>query len=313
MKTLLALVALATLSLLSISGAHAESPVRLSVTVSTQAVAAGRDAIFVVKASGDDPSSLDIDYRVEGGALSGVLSLNDTAPGEAQASVYVTRSTPGEATLIVNRDGVDVARATATFVQGAPISLSLQLHAPANAAARTFYFEVLDANARLVDVIQVGLSGDAPFAAGTSLPLPLADYLVRPAPSHDVAGSCGGRALYAMTPAGGVQIAPGTDWLASFEVRPCAALPDGIGVEAPYDPHTPAPGVIDEVAAVRSGSAPLPPATGNGQAEKPALPEGHAFQLFGMLLALILGAVLVVLAARALAHVAPVRKPESKR
>ena len=315
MKMRLALVALATLSLLSISVAHAQSGLSVTITSPAGEVAAGRDGVLTVTAIGTNPSGVELDYRVEGGEISGVLSLNETAPGAAQASVHVTRGTPGDATLIASHDGLELARATLTFVPGAPLALALHLDAPANAAARTFYFEVLDANGRLIDVVRLGTSGDAPTGAASTLPLPLADYLVRPAPGRDVGASCEGGTFYAMTPAAGVQVALGTDWVASFEVRPCAALPEGYGVDAPYDPYTPAPGVIDEVAGARTGAAPLPPATGSGQADKPEprLPDGHAYQLFGMFVVVVGLFAVGTLAARFLAHVVPVQKAEKKQ
>lgn len=315
MKMRFALMIIATLSLFSIAVAHAQSDVSVRITPPGTPVAAGRQAILTVITTGADPSGLNLEYRVDGGQISGVLSLNETAPRIAQASVHVTRETPGDATLIASRAGVEVARATVTFVQGAPLALALHLDAPANAAARTFYFEVLDANGGLVDVVRMGTSGDAPRGAASTLPLPLADYLVRPALGHDVAASCGGRVFYAITPAAGVQIALGTDWLASFDVRPCAVLPAGIGVDAPYDPYTPAPGIVDEVAGARTGAAPLPPATGSGQAEKPEprLPDGHAHQLFGMFVVVVGLFAAGTLAAQFLAQVAPVQKPEKKR
>ncbi len=313
MKTRFALVVIATLSLLSISVAHAQSNVAVTVAAPTQSVAAGRDAVFTVSATGDDPTSLNLDYRVEGGQLSGALSLNETAPGLAQAAVHVSRATAGNATLMVLRDTVEVSRATATFVAGAQLALQLHLTAGPTAAARSFSFEVLNAAGVLVDVLSVGTSGDAPQGAGATLPLPPGDYLVRSAPSHDVAGTCVGGAFYAVTPEAGVRMTLGAGVVASFEVRPCAALPDGLGVDAPHDPYIPAPSIIDEVAGTRSGAAPLPPATGNGQAETPGLSEPRARQLFGLFIAVVALFAVGSLAARFLAHVAPVHKAEKKQ
>jgi hypothetical protein len=88
MNRRLALVAVATLSLLFLSAATAASAahgVTVSAAPALPRYAAGADATFIVELAGDKASSTDLDFAVEGGTLSGVVASNDTGPGNAQA------------------------------------------------------------------------------------------------------------------------------------------------------------------------------------------------------------------------------------
>jgi hypothetical protein len=193
-------------------------------------------------------------------------------------------------------------RGPVEFVPGAPLAVAVRLEAASSAAARTWSFDILNSDGVPVAWAQVGVSGDQPLASALTQPLPIGRNTVKPAGSRDAAAICAGTAFYTVTPADGIDIELVASLAGSveFTVRSCAAFTI---VPAPTDE-----GTIDAVAGVRS--TPLPPATGNGQVEKPKLPDYQARQLVALLvllgLAFPLGAVLV----RLLAHVAPVKKPK---
>ncbi|HEX6030311.1 MAG TPA: hypothetical protein VFY90_02695 [Tepidiformaceae bacterium] len=304
MNRRLAPVAIATLSLLflsTVSLASAATNLTVSLAPVVPQYAAGADATFIVELAGDGASSTELDFAVEGATLSGVVAPNDTGPGNAQGAAYVRRDTPGPATLVVSLDGAELARSSVEFVPGAPLAIGVQLEAESSAAARTWAFDILNSDGIGVAWTQVGVSGDQPVASVATQPLPFGHYTVRPAASRDAAANCAGTAFYTVSPADGIGVEhlAGLGGSVQFTVRPCTALAGDQSSAATGDSS-------ESVAGVRG--APLPPATGNGQVEKPKLPDYQARQLVGLLLLLGLAFPLGTVLVRLLAHVAPVKK-----
>lgn len=308
MKTRLALTLLTAAFLLApISAASATSDdVTVHLEPAAATYAAGADAVFKVTVSGGQAGAYGLDYTAEGGTVTGALALNEMGADLAEGAVFVRRDTPGTATLIAHRNGVEVARAATTFTEGVPLTVEVTLIAEPNAAARTWSFDVLDASGAERAFIQVGTSGDRPLFATASQPLPYGDYTVRPALGKDVAAECSGSAFFTMTPATGAKVTvTAAGALATFTVQPCAAAPSA-GPE-------PSAGSVDDVAGARQDGAPLPPDTGSGNAERPKLTEGQAGQLARMLVGVSGMFVLGVCLTRLLAKVAPVKDPDKKK
>ncbi len=310
MKTRFALALLTAVSLLSTFSVVSASPAGASVQLKPAAAtfAAGADAVFNVSVSGDGADAYSLVFTAEGGTVSGALALNETGEGTAAGAVFVRRDTPGSATLIAHLDGEEVARATATFVDGAPLTVEVTLLVGPDAAARTWFFDVLDASGAERAFIQVGTSGDRPTFAVVSQPLPYGDYVVRPALGRDVAAECSGSAFFVMSPAAGAPVAvTPAGAVAKFTVQPC------VTASAPAAVPGDVPGSVDDVAGARADGAPLPPATGSGKAETPKLTEGQAGQLARLFLGLCGMFVLGVCVTRLLAKVAPVKDPGKKK
>jgi hypothetical protein len=164
----------------------------------------------------------------------------------------------------------------------------VRLEAEPSAAARTWSFDVVDSNGVTVVAAQVGTSGDQPIASAMTQPVPFGQYTVTPASSRDAAADCSGAAFYSVSPAAGIEVAvaPAGQASVQFTVRSCAALTG--------EPAATADDTID--------------AAGNGQVEKPKLPDYQARQLVALLIALGLAFPLGTAVVRLLAHVAPVKK-----
>ncbi|MEX0782391.1 MAG: hypothetical protein WD557_07060 [Dehalococcoidia bacterium] len=298
----LALALIAALSLFSTISLASASPdgAQVKLQPSAATFAAGADALFhVVLSGGTDAYSLD--YSAEGGTVTGALALNEAGDGTLTGAVFLRRETTGIATLIASHDGAEVARSTATFVDGAPLTVEVSLLAGPEAAARTWFFDILDATGAERAFIQVGTSGDRPTFAVASQPLPYGEYTVRPLLGPDIAADCTGSAFFAMSPATAAATVSTTGASVAFTVRTCASD------SAPQAGGAPAGAV-----AGATPEAPRPPATGSGQ-EDFQLRDHQVSQLSRLALGIAGAIVLGVVLARFLARVAPLKAPEKKK
>lgn len=292
--------ALSLLSTISLASASADDA-SVELTPSAATFAAGADAMFHVTLSGDT-DIYSLDYVAEGGTVSGALALNELGDGRLAGSVFVRRDAPGSATLIASHEGMEVARSTAAFVEGAPVTVEVTLQAGPDAAARTWFFDILDASGTERAFVQVSTSGDRPTFAVASQSLPFGDYTVRPGLNKDIAGDCSGSAFFALTPAEGASVTVSSGGASvAFAVRTCASesVPQG--------------GDAGEAAASQGQGDPLPPSTGNGSQETPQLREWQANQLARLLLGIAGATVPVIVLTRFLVRVAPLKVPEKKK
>ena len=292
-----ALSLLSTISLASASAADAS----VELTPSAATFAAGADAMFHVTLSGET-DMYSLDYTAEGGMVSGALALNELGDGRLAGAVFVRRDTPGSATLVASHEGVEVVRSTATFVEGAPVTVEVTLQAGPDAAARTWFFDILDASGAERAFVQVSTSGDRPTFAVASQPLPYGDYTVRAGLNKDIAADCSGSAFFAVMPAEGVSASISSGGAkVEFAVRTCASesVPQG--------------GDAAEAAGSQGQGDPLPPATGNGSPETPRLREWQANQLGRLMLGIAGAMVLGIILVRFLVRVAPLKVPEKKK
>jgi hypothetical protein len=254
----------------------------VSAAASSSAFPVGGDGVFVVRLDGTFSAFPSFDYQVQGGTLTGVVALNSTGPTSAEGTVHVSRETAGTALLTVSLSGQALATAEARFVPMGQVQVRVKLDAGIDAAARTWRFEVLNTSNQVVASLSGGTSGDAPVANLTSAALPYGFYTVRQVLGSDTATACGGGAFYEVVApvyaATTVELASASAQ-ATFEIRPCAALPADLQVNIPIDTVAPAgfgPGVIGDAdvfpgetpindvrGARQAGDAPLPPRTGN--------------------------------------------------
>lgn len=273
-RTLLALlVTLATLAWCAAAGPAGAAP-ELSVAVypTSPFFAPGSDALLIVRAEGDEPDLATLEFTVEGGVISAVLSLNLVSPRVAEGVVFIRRDSPGEATLTVFRDGAIMARGTAVFGASGRITVSASVDAGSGAAGRTWRFEVVDAAGTVADTLSLSTSGDAPTGSAQSAALPLGRYTVRQILGSDTGLACSRGAFYEVTaPAGAATMVDlaASEVAVQFAIRLCPGTP-ALEVSRPVDEGVPDPGVIDDVRGTRTPATPLPPATGSGLQQTPS-------------------------------------------
>jgi len=224
----LLLLALAFATLAGGREARASGPLTVTVRAPAGFATPGSDATFVIRAEGDAPARLNLDFSVLGGTLSGAVALNEVAPGVAEGAAFVHRDTPGEVTLTVLADGKPVATGSVTYALAGRVEVQVTLDAGPAAAARTWRFEILDAAGNVAASLSISLSGDAPAGAGRSDPLPFGSYTVRPVLRTDTQLSCSPDVTYAVSgPSGGVALVSLDTPLAAvrFSARLCPEPP----------------------------------------------------------------------------------------
>lgn len=285
---------------------RASASANLSVTVVPPAsVPAGMDAPLTVRAEGERAEGARLEYSVSGGSIAGVISLNAAGDGVAEATVYVHRDAPGEATLSVARDGVVVATGVARFAPYGQIVVSATLPAEAHASARTWRFEVVSDGGQVMETLSLGTSGAAPTGSATSSWLPYGQYTVRQIFGNDTRTSCAPGIFYAATSPAGAATGVGLRGLQSgvaFTLRACEDAPTSLGASIPIDVID---GVspIDEVRGIRwpGPGAPLPPAAGTGTVDAAPGRTSDAAVLAG--LALLLSAPALLATRRVMARI----------
>lgn len=267
-------------SFVSFGTASAQQAFTVSIAPAAASYPAGSDAVFIVRIEGNTASLPSFSYQVEGGTLAGVLPATPVAANVAQGTVFVSRATPGVATVTVSFAGQDLASGQANFAGTGVIQVRATLNAGIDAAARTWRYEVVDASGAVVSTLNVGTSGDAPTGSATTAAIAQGTYTVRQVLGSDTATSCANGAFYAVSnPNRTIQLTSATQAI-DFVVTPCPALPDDLQVQIPVDTISPGAGggvvgeaeglvppgetPFSEVAGAREpGFIPLPPNTGD--------------------------------------------------
>lgn len=280
-------LALLPLLLFAIVGAlFAAAPARgqaafsVTATPTQAAVPVGGTAIFRIRVEGQTTTLPSFNFDVDGGALAGIASLDPTAANVAEGSVFVTRDSEGTARLTVRLGGQALATAEVRFARLGSVSVTVNLQADADAAARTWRYEVLSASGQVIASLTANTSGDSPVHRVTTAQLPYGFYTVRQVLGSDTRTACGSGAFYEVTaPTGAattIELAAAAANV-DFVIRPCPDLPRDLNVLIPIDTLSPAPGIvgeadvlpgetpISEVRGVREPGPgnPLPPRTGN--------------------------------------------------
>lgn len=161
------------------------------------------------------------------------------------------------------------------------LAVQVTLQAGPGAAARTWRFEVVNSAGAVVQTLSLGTSGDAPTSSEASSALPYGVYTVRQILGSDTKLVCDATSFYEVTAPAGAQIVVdlGSPRITvPFTIRPCAALPTKLQVQAPIDTvaplpsPTPTPPTLDEVRGSRSEgpAAPLAPSTGDSAGSSPS-------------------------------------------
>ena len=101
------------------------------------------------------------------------------------------------------------------------IAISVNLQADSSAAARTWRFEVADANGTVVRSVSIPLSGEVPSATMAVDDLPAGDYVVRPVFSADLGLECAKGALFRVNSEAALVPVRPTGAGASFTITPC--------------------------------------------------------------------------------------------
>lgn len=278
------------------------------------AQAPGTSAAVTIRIQGQVAALPGFVYDVQGATLEGVLAPVPVAANTAEGTVFVRRETPGTARLTVSFAGQQLAAADIAFGAAAPIRVTATLDAGPDAAARTWRYEVRNADGALVAALQLSTSGDAPTGAALTPVLPAGTYTVTQVLGADTALACGPGVFYAVTsPAGAVALVElaGEAAEAAFTIVPCPDLPAGLEVLIPVDTIVPGAGsgIVGEPAPVPPGQTPinqvagarqpgpgvLPPAAGNSPAAAP--PETAPWLALAGLVLLIPGAGVLAVAA----------------
>jgi hypothetical protein len=243
---------------------------------------AGGEGVLSVRFEGQSALLPGLQFDAQGGDIIAIELLNRIDATTAEGSVRVSRATPGDVRVTASFGGATLATGEARFVDLGSIDVTVTVAGDANAAARTWRYEVLNANGAVVDTVEVGTSGDALTAAKSTIGLPYGSYTVRQVLGNDTKLSCSaGDAFYAVTdPATG---AVPVDLNAAaapvrFAIAVCPGRPK-LSFQAPIDVVQPSPQAgttateppINEVRGVRSAgpgaaNTPLPPQTGSGPA-----------------------------------------------
>lgn len=275
--TVFSLLAFAV-ALLSAPAASAAPAFSVTLVPAASQFPAGGEAVLGVHLEGETALLPGLQFDVMGGDLVGVDPLSRLSSTAAAGAVHVSRATPGNVRVSASFGGAVLATGEARFVQLGTVEVTVSLAADANAAARTWRFEVVNASGAVADTIQLGTSGDALSATGSSAALPYGAYTVRQILGNDTKLSCTGGAFYALTePATGAVAVDLNSATAAvrFALTLCPGAPK-LSFQAPIDtvgpalPETP----INEVRGARSSgpgadNTPLPPDTGAGAAATP--------------------------------------------
>jgi hypothetical protein len=308
----LLLVAFAGLLALTGASAHAAVAYTVSVAPAQASTPAGGTAVFVVRVEGQTSNLPSFNYDVDGGDLAGVGSLDPTATNVAEGTVFVTRADAGTVTLNVSFGGQLLASGQAHFAAMGAINVSVTLNAGADAAARSWRFEVLSSSGEVVATLSAFTSGDAPTFNVASQPLPYGSYRVRQVLGSDTRLACAAGTFYAVAqPAGGETeiVLAAANATASFVITPCPDLPKDMAVNIPIDTIAsggvvggpdvlPGETPISEVRGARQ-AGPLAPAAGNSPSVRDAAADGASnLLLLGALLTLLPGAGLLLVARR---------------
>ena len=255
---------------------HAAPLFAVSLTPATDTAAAGSDGVFIVRVQTSDTDFPGLIYDVEGGEITGIVSLNAAGAGVAEGAVHVRRETPGVARLTASFAGQVLATGDLRFVQMGAVSIKVSLDAGPDAAARTWLFEVTSTSGAVVGRVSAGTSGDASTGSTTTALLPYGFYEIRQVLGNDTKLSCTGGAFYEVAaPISGattLELASARATTA-FAINLCPGAPTNLAVSIPVDVLLPALGdalpgetPINEVRGARQAGpgAPLPPNTGSG-------------------------------------------------
>ena len=292
---------------------HAASSWTVSITSAAATYPAGSDATFVVRVDGVGAQVPSLSYVADGGTVDSAEPLHTVSSTAAEATVQVSRNSGGTATLSATFAGQTLATGHANFEAMGAVTVSVTLDAGADAAARTWRFEVADASGNVVSTVDASTSGDALTGTVSTPLLPYGTYTVRQVLGNDTATACTGNAFYAVTgPAGGSTAVTlsSANVAANFALKLCDAPKQSVSI--PVDPiafpsavaaptFTTAPGdvPIDEVRGVRqeghgasgspaasAGTKVLPPDTGSGAtAQAGANESAELLELLGLALA----------------------------
>ncbi len=172
------------------------------------------------------------------------------------------------------------------------LAVQVTLQAGPGAAARTWRFEVVNSAGAVAQTLSLGTSGDAPTSSEATSALPYGVYTVRQILGSDTKLVCDATSFYEVTAPAGAQIvvdlgAPRIT--VPFTIRPCAALPTKLQVQAPIDTVAPLPSptppptppTLDEVRGSRSEGPPSPlaPSTGDSAGSSPSSASANAVSL----------------------------------
>jgi len=247
------------------SPSHAASPWAVTISAAAATYPAGSDATFLVHVDGVGAQLPSLDYVADGGTIDTAEQLHSVSSTAAEAQVSVSRDSGGTASLSATFGGQTLATGHATFAAMGAVTISVTLDAGADAAARTWRFQVADASGNVVSTVDASTSGDALTGTATTVLLPYGAYTVKQVLGNDTALACANNAFYAVTaPAGAsttVTLSSASS-PAAFTIKPCDAPKQSVSI--PVDPiafptataapkFTTAPGraPIDEVRGVR--------------------------------------------------------------
>ena len=280
---------------------HAAPAFTVAITPVASVAAVGSEGVFSVHVAGVDDSYPNLQYDVTGGQISGVVALNGAGAGAAEGEVHVERDTPGTATLTASFGGQVLASGSLRFSEMGAVSVTVAIDAGADAAARTWLFEVTDTSGAVVDRLHVGTSGDQPVGTADSTLLPYGYYGVRQVLGNDTKLACGDGAFYQVTAPTSAETTiqlDGSIATAPFSIHVCGDAPK-LSIDIPVDPIQPAAGAgtvgdaypgetpVNEVRGARREGDPLPPNTGTGIAQASESHSDFGLILFGTLLLLV--------------------------
>ena len=251
---------------------HAAPAFTVAITPVASVAAVGSEGVFSVHVAGVDDSYPNLQYDVTGGQISGVVALNGAGAGAAEGEVHVERDTPGTATLTASFGGQVLASGSLRFSEMGAVSVTVAIDAGADAAARTWLFEVTDTSGAVVDRLHVGTSGDQPVGTADSTLLPYGYYGVRQVLGNDTKLACGDGAFYQVTAPTSAETTiqlDGSIATAPFSIHVCGDAPK-LSIDIPVDPIQPAAGAgtvgdaypgetpVNEVRGVPSRGRPAP-------------------------------------------------------
>lgn len=264
--------------------ASAAESYTVTISAPPSPVAPGQTAVFRIRVDGQTANLPSFVYDVQGGALTGVASLDPTAANVAEGAAFVSRESAGTATLNVRLGSAILATGSVQFGATGSLSVRVNLNAGLDAAARTWRYEILSTSGQVVATLTANTSGDGPSDTVTATNLPYGFYTIRQVLGGDTRTSCTGGAFYqvqAPTAAETTIELSSASASVTFTIAPCPALPD-IDVSIPIDtiaqPGTVGdadvePGVtpVSEVRGTRQEGPgnPLPPTAGNAQISEP--------------------------------------------
>ncbi len=250
----------------SAEDAGAQPALHVLVTAPQDRYGVGEEIPFYVRIEGADAASLDLSYRVDGGALVGALAPNESAQGVHEAVAYVRADRPGPVTLTVEASGATASASVEAILAGR-IAVELVLEDAVPGSSRTWPFAIVDEDGSVVTTVTAAGDADGPGRATTPL-LPYGSYEVRQLLGTDTALTCSGGVAFAVeTPpsARATVELHGPRAEVRFVMRVCAreTVPTSTPVEAVAGERIPGPAAF----------APTPPATGSAglaAAERPA-------------------------------------------